>query len=404
MPTIAEARKTILSSVSTLGAERVGLLESCGRVLAEEVRAQWDMPQWDNSAMDGFAVRTADCAPGVELPVAGYIPAGGTAESPLLPGTAIRIMTGAPVPEGCDAVVPVEETSAAGGRVVLHERVEEGQHIRRRGEDIACGEAVLHPGEVIHPAQVSLLASLGRTMVAVYRRPRVGIVSTGDELLEPGEQPAPGKIVNSNSYALAAAVREAGGEPVILGVARDDLESHREKLSQGLGFDVLVTSAGVSAGDRDLVRDVLAELGAEQVFWKVKMKPGGPTAFALYRGKPVFCLPGNPVSTLVTFDMFVRPALLRMTGRRRVLQAPLTLVLAEPLSKKEGKEQLVRLKLQRQDGKLAGSSPGSQQTAILKTMLLADVLAVLPSERTRVEAGEEVQGWLLREEALMLEE
>lgn len=315
--TYEEARKVILATVHPVGMERVMLLDAVERVLGEDIVAPWDLPPFDNSAMDGFAVRAADCSVNCSLAVSGYIPAGGTAVVEVTPGTAMRIMTGAPTPPGCDAVVPFEETEEMPGQVLLRAPVEPGQHIRRRGEDVAAGSTVLTAGTLLRPTEISMLASCGRVMVPVYRKVRVAIVSTGDELVEPGGGLIPGTIINSNSLGLAAAVKAAGAEPIMLGIARDTMESHREKIREGLLADVLITSAGVSCGDRDLVRDMLEECGVASLFWKLKVKPGGTTAFGMKGETPVFSLPGNPVSTLLTFEEYVRPALLKMMGHRR---------------------------------------------------------------------------------------
>lgn len=235
-----------------------------------------------------------------------------------------------------------------------------------------------------------MLAGFGMALVPVYRRPTVAILSTGDELVELGRTPGPGEIINSNTLSLTAAVREAGCIPRIIGIARDNRESHLEKLREGLKADVLITSAGVSAGDCDLVRDILEELGARQLFWKVGIKPGGPTAFALYGTTPVFSLPGNPVSTMITFEEFVRPALLRMQGHRRVLRPLFKAVLREALKKKPGKVQIVRLRLEKEDGRWYATSAGNQQTAILRTMVDAQAIAVLPAGSSGYSAGDEV--------------
>jgi molybdopterin molybdotransferase len=404
MPSFEEARKIILDSITPLGVERVGLLEASGRVIAEDVIAPWDMPLCDNSAMDGYAVRAADCANiPAALRVTGYIPAGGEVCGPVEPGCAIRIMTGAPLPPGCDAVVPIEETDGGTETVTIAAPVTIRQHIRFTGEDVATGETVITAGTVLHPAEISMLASFGKALVPVFRRARVAILSTGDELVELGEPPVPGKIVNSNALSLAAAVKEIGAEPVILGIARDNRESHAEKMTEGLKADALITSAGVSAGDRDFVRDVLDALGVRQLFWKVDIKPGGPTAFAMYGEKPVFSLPGNPVSTMVTFDEFARPALLRMMGHRRVFRPFLTATLMNDARKKPGKINFLRVRIKVEDGAYRAFSSGEQHTGLLKTMLRADAIALLPAERTEVKAGETVQIHLLRDD-LLLEE
>ncbi len=392
MVAFEEARRLILANVKPAGVERVNLLEAVGRVLAENLTAPWDMPLWDNSAMDGYAVRSADCnGSPVSLRVSSFLPAGARAEGVTVePGCAVRIMTGAPLPAGCDAVVPVEETDNGQQQVTLLETVISGQHIRLRGEDVGSGATFVRAGAIIRPPEVNMLATFGMALVPVYRRPTVAILSTGDELVELGRTPGPGEIINSNTLSLAAAVLETGCLPRIIGIARDNRESHLEKLGQGLQADVLITSAGVSAGDCDLVRDVLAELGAVQVFWKVAIKPGGPTAFAMHGATPVFSLPGNPVSTMITFEEFVRPALLKMLGHRQVQRPLFKAVLREDLRKKPGKGQIIRIRLEREGGRWYASSAGNQQTAILKTMVDAQALAVLPADSTSFAAGQEV--------------
>lgn len=404
MPTFTEARDIILDRVAPLGVERVGILEAVGRVLAEDLTAPWEMPLCDNSAMDGFAVRAADCGEGpVSLKVTGYIPAGGRPGGPVEPGCAIRIMTGAPVPPGCDAVVPVEETEDEGATVRITASVTPRQHIRFKGEDVATGDIVIPAGTLLQPPEISMLASFGKALVPVFRKARVAILSTGDELIELGEPPAPGTIINSNTLSLAAAVRQCGAEPVIIGIARDNRESHREKLAEGLRADALITSAGVSAGDRDLVRDVLAELGAEQLFWKVDMKPGGPTAFSMHGPVPVFSLPGNPVSTMVTFELFVRPALLRMMGHQRVARPFVKATLREEARKKPGKANFLRVQVTVSDGRFVASTAGDQHTGILRTMVRANGLVLLPGEASVVPAGNEVDLMILRDDVTMLE-
>jgi molybdopterin molybdotransferase len=319
-------------------------------------------------------------------------------------GCAVRIMTGAPVPPGCDAVVPVEETEERDDSFVLRGNVNRAQHIRFRGEDVRSGDTVVTAGTIIHPPEISMLASFNNAFVPVYRRARVAILSTGDELIELGEQPADGKIINSNALSLAAAIREIGAEPVILGIARDDRESHREKMVEGLKADALVTSAGVSAGDRDLVRDCLAELGVRQLFWKVEIKPGGPLAFGVKEGKPVFSLPGNPVSTLVTFEEFVRPALLKMMGHQRVIKPYVRATLRGEVRKKPGKVHFLRVRVEVENGVHWATSAGDQNTGILKTLIRANGIAVLPKEKTVIAAGEEVAVHLLRGDVGMMEE
>lgn len=392
MVSFEEARSIILSSVQVRGVEHVHLLEATGRVLAADTVAPWDMPMWDNSAMDGYAVRYADCEQiPCRLEVTGFLPAGARADGVTVEtGSAVRIMTGAPTPAGCDTVVPVEETDNGQNVVTLNERVTKGQHIRLRGEDVPVGMTFLRAGTIIRPPEVNMLATFGMALVPVFRRPVVAILSTGDELVELGRTPQAGEIINSNTLSLASAVQEVGGIPHIIGIARDNRESHLEKIRDGLKADMLITSAGVSAGDCDLVRDILEEIGAEQMFWKVAIKPGGPTAFAMYGSVPVFSLPGNPVSTMITFEEFVRPALLKMQGHQRVARSLFKAVLRESLKKKAGKMQIVRLCLEKEAGRWYATSAGNQQTAILKTMVNAQAVALLPAENCGCAAGDEV--------------
>jgi molybdopterin molybdotransferase len=397
MPSYHEARKIILEHVAVLPAEAVPLREAVGRVLAADVAMPWDLPGWDNSAMDGFAVRSADCTGPVTLRVTGYIPAGGVPQGPVGPGQATRIMTGAPLPPGADAIAPVEDVEEAGDAIRLPAAVRPGAHVRRRGEDLRAGEVALTAGTVVGPGEVSVLASAARLEVPVFRRARVAILSTGDELVEPGRPIGPGQVCDSNGVALAAAVRLCGGEPIDLGIARDDRPALRALLERGLAADVLLTSAGVSAGDRDLVREILDQLQVRQVFWKVDIKPGRPTAFGVRGPTPVFSLPGNPVSSLLTFEQFVRPALLRMMGHRRVFPPLQRALLQEPLRKSPGRVNLVRVRLSRRDdGTLLASTAGNQETGILKTLLRADAIAILPAEQGNLAAGEPVPVQLLR--------
>jgi molybdopterin molybdotransferase len=399
MPSFDDARRIILEHVAPRPAEQVPLAGAVGRVLADDVTMPFDMPGWDNSAMDGFAVRAADCTGPARLSVVGYIPAGGLPGGAVGPGQAIRIMTGAPLPPGADAIAPLEDVEEEGDAIRLRRAVRPGAHVRRRGEDLRAGEVALPAGTLVGPGEVSLLASAAPLGVPVVRRVRVAILSTGDELVEPGQPVGPGQICDSNGAALAAAVALAGGEPVPLGIARDDRAALRAKLERGLEADALVTSAGVSAGDRDLVRAVLDELGVRQLFWKVDVKPGRPTAFGVCGATPVFSLPGNPVSTLLMFEQFVRPALLRMMGHRQVFRPLHRALLQERLAKSPGRVGLVRVRLtRREDGTLLASTAGDQATGILRTLLRADGVAVLPAEQGPLEAGQPVLVQRLRDD------
>ena len=390
------ARSIILESVTVLPSEPVALPDLVGRVIAEEILAPWDMPRWNNSAMDGFAVRAEDCVANRPLTVEGYIPAGGNAVGlTVKPGMAVKIMTGAPAPTGCDAIVPVEDTAEKDGRLVITTRVRPGDHLRIRGEDVRQDELVIDAGTVLRPAEINMLAAFGYRTVGVFRRAKVAILSTGDELVEPGEEIGPAQIYNSNDYSIAAAVRELGGEPLLLGIAGDDHESLAGKINAGLEADALITTAGVSMGDRDLVCDVLQSLGVERRFWKVDIKPGRPTAFGLKNGKPVFSLPGNPVSSMITFDQFVRPALLKMMGHQRVIMPSVRAVMQETVTKKPGRVQFLRVRVVDDGQQLRASSSGDQNTGILRTLLRANGIAFLPADLEQVTAGEEVDVQLI---------
>ena len=405
MPSFRDARSVILANVKPLGEEMVPLSAALGRVVSRDLTAPWDLPFCDNSAMDGFAVRSADCASlPVSLAVSGFLPAGALESSLVEAGCAVRIMTGAPIPQGCNAIVPIEETEASGERVIIAGKVQPHQHIRLRGADLAAGARFRAAGTRIRPAEVGMLAAMGKALVPVHRRAQVAILSTGDELVELGECPGSGKVINSNALSLAAAVRECGAEPVLIGIARDDRESHRDKMLEGFACDALITSAGVSAGDRDLVREVMAELGASELFWKVDIKPGGPTAFAVRNQKPIFSLPGNPVSTMVTFELLVKPALLRMMGQRKVIRPFVSGILAEDAHKKAGKLNFIRVTIRMRHGRYLAYCAGDQHTGVLSTMTRCDALAALPLEASFLPAGSEVDLLLLRDVDLVAEE
>ncbi|WP_303722774.1 gephyrin-like molybdotransferase Glp [Malonomonas rubra] len=391
-----QARDLIVDSVRPLAVEKVSLLDAAGRATAEDIVANQPLPLFDNSAMDGYAVRAEDCVSGKTLSVQGYIPAGGKLNCKVEPGTAVKIMTGAPIPPGADAIVPFEETEESPDRVTILGKVKQGDHIRWKAEDIKPGDRIIDKGTVLRPAEISLLASFGMSMINVHRRVRVAILSTGDELQELDEQPIEGGIINSNSWALAAAIREIGAEPLMLGIARDNRESLLQKIGDGLQADVLITSAGVSAGDRDYVREVLEELGVEQKFWKINIKPGKPTAFGMRGTNPVFSLPGNPVSTMITFEEFVRPALLKMMGHRTLFKPLFKAKLQEPVKKKYDRLQLMRVAVElNESGEMVIASSGDQNTGILRTMIYAQGIALLAPDRDHYAAGDSLDVHLL---------
>ena len=402
---VEEALERILARLSVLGSERVELTGALHRVLAEDVVAAADIPPWPNSSMDGYALRGADTrAAGAGEParlrLAGRVAAGVLAEGPVEPGEAYRIFTGAPLPNGADAVIPQEDVREEGGIVLVPRPVKSGDYVRPRGEDIRAGEAVLGPGRALGPSEIGLLAALGRSRIRVVKRPRVGILSTGDEIADVGLTLGPGQIRNSNSYALMAQVAEAGGDPVLLGVAKDSLHAIETRLRWGLGCDVLISSAGVSVGEHDFVKAALASLGAEQHLWLVDMRPGKPIAFstiplALKRALPVFALPGNPVSAMVTFELFVRPALLRIGGQARLDRPVITARALSRIDNPGRRRGYLRVTLTGDSGGYGARLTGDQSSGILRSMVAADGLAVVPGNTT-IEAGADVRVLLLR--------
>lgn len=411
---VREAQTKILDRIRPLGSERVPLGDAAGRVAAASVTSELDLPPWDNSAMDGYAVRAADVAPGSELPVALDLPAGSASGQRLPDAAAARIMTGAPLPEGADAVVPVEDTTGPAGEgrfAEIGERVrfdvppDPGAHVRRRGEDVRRGAVVLEAGDRVGPARIALLATVGRGDVVVFRRPHVAIVSTGDELVEIDQAGAPDRIVNGNAHGLAAQVAAAGGVPHPLPIAPDDPAAIRASVGAALEHDVVVTIGGVSVGSKDHVRDALREAGVELLFWRAAIRPGGPVAFgATSGGQPVFGLPGNPVSAHVTFELFARPALRRMAGHARCFRRPLRGRLAVAVSTRPEKAYYLRVGIEPdRDGWLV-SPIGAQGSAILTGLAAADGLAIVPLGVGDLPAGAEVDilpldGWAPEVEA-----
>jgi molybdopterin molybdotransferase len=392
---VAEAREVVLAAAPVLGAETVSLRQALGRVLAEDVRSPRTLPPADCSAMDGYAVRRVDClgaAPGtpIELAVAFEVAAGQAPAQEVGAGQAARIFTGAPLPGGADAVVRQEDTEAAAGRVLVRSEPRPRENVRDAGEDIRAGDLVLRAGDSVGPAAIGVLASLGRSLAAVHQRPRVAIVSGGDELVEPDGDVSGDRIVASNSYSLSAQCLEAGAEPVYLGIARDRPEDLERRLRAGLVADCLVTSAGVSVGDHDHVRPVLEKLGCRLEFWGVRMKPGYPLVFGRFDrdgGPLVFGLPGNPVSAMVTFEQFVRPVLRRMAGHRILFRPVVRARASEALKKSPGRAHFLRVFLERRGEELWATPTGSQSSGVLRSMTLAQGLLFFPAEAERLEAG-----------------
>jgi molybdopterin molybdotransferase len=400
MISLEEALKTILEGIQPLGCEKIPITTALDCVIGEDIVSGRTIPPLANSAMDGYAVIAADTAfaskeKPVALDVLEDVPAGRVATQPIRKGQAIRIMTGAPLPEGADAVVRVEDTEADKKRVKIFVSAAAGLDIREAGEDVKTDERVISKGTVLRPAEIGMLAALGRSYVSVHQRPVVAVVSTGDELVEVDEVPGPGMIVNSNGYSLAALVLEAGGIPLQVGIARDNREDLLAKFKTAARADVVISSGGVSVGDYDLVKDIMAEIGSRIQFWRVAMRPGRPLAFGLLEGKPLFGLPGNPVSSMVSFEQFIRPSILKMRGYRNIFCKAIRAEMTEGFTKKKGLTYFLRARVEYREGKYYASTTGEQGSGILKSMVLANGLIVLPEEVQALKPGDMVAVQLL---------
>lgn len=415
MISVEEARERILANFARLPAERKPLLAALGQVLAEDVISPLDLPPLANTGMDGYAVRAADTAGAseaapVRLRVTANLAAGYVSDVPVGPGEAVRIMTGAPIPPGADAVVPFEETDEVlrgpneqpnrADEVAVFKAASPGANVRERGGDVRAGRRVLEAGRVIRPSEVGVLSSLGLSEVAVYRRPVVAILSTGDEVTPPGEVLLPGRIYDANSAAVAAQVASCGGIPHVLGIARDTIEDLTRKVHEGLGADMLVTSAGVSRGDFDVVKDVLSREG-EVNFWTVRMRPGKPLAFGVFaapdgRKVPHLGLPGNPVSSMVSFELFGRPAIYAMLGKSGWERPVIRAAVRERVVNPDARRFFARCIVSRgEDGRWYADLTGPQGSNILTGMSAANALTVIPEDVAVVEAGEEIDVMML---------
>jgi len=410
MISVEEALDKVLSYVDVLEAEEVPVLEAMGQVLAEDIISHLNIPPLDNTAMDGYALRADDTHGASDqsprlLHVIDTVIAGSISRQEITPGTAIRIMTGAPVPGGADSVIRFEDTDEAGRQssdsdeIGILCEVTPGLNIRRAGEDIARGAIVLKKGTVLRPAEVGVLASLGMSTVNVIRRPVVAILATGNELIDIDRPLPAGRIYNSNTYSVASLVRRYGGIPKILGIALDNEKSLVGKLRQGLDADMLITSGGVSAGDYDMVKNVLASEG-EITFWTVRMKPGKPLAFGMLKGAdrngnsrkvPHLGLPGNPVSSMVTFELLARPAMLKMMGKKNLAKPVVEAVLEEPVVNTDGRRIYIRAIVTRHGGQCHARITGPQGSGILTSMSLANGLVIVPEDTAGVKAGETVK-------------
>ncbi len=414
-----EALDIVLKTVGRLETEATPLEQALGLVLAEDIVSRDNIPPFDNSAMDGYAVRWEDVAEAgpdypVTLDVIDDIKAGDASEKEIMPGTAARIMTGAQMPPGADTVVRVEDTTTDGGGardafktvtagdggaikpVTITAKVKEKGNVRGAGEDVAAGEKVIESGRELKPAEIGLLASLGFPEVKTVRMAKIAIVTTGDELLEVGQPLEPGKIRNSNAYSLAAQITEAGAIPIRLGIASDTKEATKKLFTEALGrADIVLTTGGVSVGKYDVVKDVLDEMGAEQKFWKIAQKPGHPLGFWVLNGRYVFGLPGNPVATMVCFEEYVRPAVRKMMGRMRLFRPEVQAILTSDIRKRPGRLHYIRVRVRKKNGDYYAESTGPQGSGILKSMVLADGLALIPAETESVKAGERIQTRLI---------
>ena len=392
-----EAQHLILHSVIALGVETVQLDQSVGRVLAQEIHANRDLPPYDVSAMDGFALRSADLAGvPVVLEIIEDIKAGDLPGKILQTGQCARIMTGAPVPVGADAVIRVEETQEAGATAVrINKAVKPGNDIRLRGENMKDGDVVLTAGTEITPGVIGVLATVKAARFSVFRRPRVAILSTGNELEGMDEAVDLNKIPNANSYALMAQVQALGIEPVLLGIARDDPAELEQYLKRGLEYDVLLVSGGTSVGVHDYVRPTIEKLGVEMKFWRLAIRPGHPLAFGTTHKTAVFGLPGNPVSSMVCFEQFVIPALRQMMGNKRWYRRTVTARVAHDVKFRPGRTEFIRVQLTRDDNGYIASSTGTQSSGVLLSMARADGLMVIPSDSTGLAAGAQVVVQLL---------
>jgi molybdopterin molybdotransferase len=402
LTSLTTAQQIVLDAASVLGCEKVGLLDALGRVLGEDIIAPRANPPWDNSAMDGFAVRWADIhsehaiSKIPELKIVEDVAAGAVATKSVGQGEAIRIMTGAPMPAGADTVVRVEytESSETSVRIMMAE-YGQGANIRPKGDDVQEGDCIIAKGTQLRSGEIGMLAILAKSFVLVHQRPRVGILSTGDELADLDESFDENKIVNSNSYGIAAGVQEAGGTPVLLGIAKDNPDSLKDKIRQGLTCDILVLSGGVSMGDYDFTKPVFAELGADMNFWKLAIRPGQPVAFGKIQGKLAFGLPGNPVSSMVTFDQLVRPAMMKLGGHATWERPIVKAAFQETFSKQTDRRHFLRGVLAYENGDLVVRTTGKQGSGILTSMVKANGFIDVPEEVEGLQPGDVVNVQLL---------
>lgn len=393
---IHEALDAVLGAVRPVSAEEVPLLQALGRAAAERIVSPEQVPTFANSAMDGFAVNGAELEAGRrEFRIIVDIPAGSYVSSPIGPGEAARIMTGAPMPPGVDTVVQVEHTLVDNEVMTVETAPATGANVRRAGEDVDTGDVLFERGALLGAAEIGLLAAVGRERIRVARRPRVAILATGSELVPAGRPLQPGQIRNSNSFTAYGQVIAAGGDPILLGIARDDPDETRRLLAAALENDVVITSGGVSVGDYDFVKQVQDELGVQRLFWGVATKPGKPLAFGVRGDTLVFGVPGNPVAAMVTFELYIRPALLALQGRPDVYRPWFLAASSEPVHRTRGRTEARRCRLTHQDGTVRFTTTGPQGSGILSSMAGAEGLFFVPPAYPGGDAGAELLVMLL---------
>ena len=397
---VQEALDKILCQIQFKGVEKIPLDQALGRVLTEDVVSRINNPPLDNSAMDGYAVIAEDIQSAtpenpVKLEMVEEIAAGYTAKGTLKPGQTMRIMTGAPIPPGADAVLMQEDTQKDGNAILCLDKADVAENIRRAGEDVKIGEGVIKKGTTLSPAHIGMLAVIGRSQIAVSQRPTVAILSTGDEILELDETPQGPQIFNSNGHMLAAQIKSAGGIPVYLGIAKDTEKDLMEKFEWALKADIVVSSGGVSVGDYDLVKSSLQKMGQDMLFWKVAMKPGKPLAFGRIGKTPIFGLPGNPVSSFVSFEQFVRPSLRKVLGCSDLSHKTVQAKLTRTINKKPGRLHFLSSIVSWTDGEYTVTPAGEQGSGILKSAANANGLLIFPLEAEEIKQGQEVAVQLL---------
>lgn len=401
MITPKKALQIILKDIRPLDTVEILSMESLGYTLAENIFARVNIPPFDNSAMDGFAVRTEDVSSAslnnpLELSILADQPAGYVFKKRINKGECLRIMTGAVIPQGSDAVVRKEDTRVRNNKVMIYARMKKEENIRKTGEDVKKGDKIIAKEIVISPAEIGMLSSLGKDKIKVIRKPKVAIIITGDEIVEAGIPLTEGKIRNSNGPALRSQVLTCGAEPIYLGIVTDNKEKMKIIIKKALAFDIILTSGGVSVGEYDFLQAVLKDMKFKLKFWKVAQRPGEPLLYGTIERKPVFGLPGNPVSAMVCFEEYIRPMLLKCMGRLKLFRPEIEAELKQDLRKKKGREHFLRVFVEKEKGKYIASLTGPQGSGILKSMVLANGIALIPSSQESLKKGSKIKVQLIK--------